>query len=266
MTGRWVEFEREWQDGDVVNCAVCGRLIPRRAWVFDGGLGELLACTRRTAKSSISATSNRPTGRSSRTGCAMKMTDVEARAPAPAGRARHDDRRRQPGRADRPRPHRRGDRRHRRDRLAALRREGGDRGAGVARDRVRPAGAARRRGPARHRRRLWRRMYEGSIYYGRRGVVLHAISGIEIALWDIAGQAAGKPIHELLGGAQADRDQGLCEHPDAGHARRDPGRGRGAAAGGVRCGQARLGALRARRRPRRRPGGGRAAPPTKGST
>ena len=45
-------------------------------------------------------------------------------------------------------------------------------------------------------------MYEGSIYYGRRGVVLHAISGIEIALWDIAGQAAGKPIHELLGGAK----------------------------------------------------------------
>ena len=48
----------------------------------------------------------------------------------------------------------------------------------------------------------WRRMYEGSIYYGRRGVVLHAISGIEIALWDIAGQAAGKPICELLGGAK----------------------------------------------------------------
>ena len=45
-------------------------------------------------------------------------------------------------------------------------------------------------------------MFEGSIYYGRRGVALHAISGIEIALWDIAGQAAGKPIHELLGGAR----------------------------------------------------------------
>ena len=43
MTGRWVEFEREWQDGQIVNCAVCGRLIPRRAWVFDGGLGELQA-------------------------------------------------------------------------------------------------------------------------------------------------------------------------------------------------------------------------------
>ena len=51
----------------------------------------------------------------------------------------------------------------------------------------------------------WQRLYSGSIYYGRRGVAVHAISGIEIALWDIAGQAAGKPIHELLGGAKRDR-------------------------------------------------------------
>ena len=36
--------------------------------------------------------------------------------------------------------------------------------------------------------RLWQKMYDGSLYFGRRGVVLHAISGIEIALWDIAGQ------------------------------------------------------------------------------
>ncbi len=51
----------------------------------------------------------------------------------------------------------------------------------------------------------WKRLYSGSIYYGRRGVAVHAISGIEIALWDIAGQAAGKPIHELLGGGRRDR-------------------------------------------------------------
>jgi L-rhamnonate dehydratase len=46
----------------------------------------------------------------------------------------------------------------------------------------------------------FRRMFRGSLYYGRRGAAIHAISGVEIALWDIAGQAAGKPIHELLGG------------------------------------------------------------------
>jgi len=52
---------------------------------------------------------------------------------------------------------------------------------------------------------LWQRMYRGSLYYGRRGAAVHAISGVDIALWDIAGQVAGKPIHDLLGGAKRDR-------------------------------------------------------------
>jgi hypothetical protein len=41
LTGRWVERELEWNDTDVLNCPVCGRLITRRAWAFDGGAGEL---------------------------------------------------------------------------------------------------------------------------------------------------------------------------------------------------------------------------------
>jgi L-alanine-DL-glutamate epimerase-like enolase superfamily enzyme len=53
--------------------------------------------------------------------------------------------------------------------------------------------------------RLWQKMYRGVIYIGRRGIALHALSGIDIALWDIAGKAAGKPVHELLGGAKRDR-------------------------------------------------------------
>jgi L-rhamnonate dehydratase len=53
--------------------------------------------------------------------------------------------------------------------------------------------------------RLWQKMYMGSLYFGRRGAAIHAISGVEIALWDIAGKAAGKPIHALLGGARRDR-------------------------------------------------------------
>jgi L-alanine-DL-glutamate epimerase-like enolase superfamily enzyme len=35
--------------------------------------------------------------------------------------------------------------------------------------------------------------------------MMHAIGGIDIALWDLAGQANGKPIHELLGGSKRDR-------------------------------------------------------------
>lgn len=53
--------------------------------------------------------------------------------------------------------------------------------------------------------RLWYRMYRGSIYYGRRGVAMQAISAIDIALWDIMGKAYGQPIHVLLGGKWRDR-------------------------------------------------------------
>jgi L-alanine-DL-glutamate epimerase-like enolase superfamily enzyme len=52
---------------------------------------------------------------------------------------------------------------------------------------------------------LWHRLYTGTIYYGRRGVVLQAISGIDLACHDIMGKALGKPIHALLGGAKRDR-------------------------------------------------------------
>jgi L-alanine-DL-glutamate epimerase-like enolase superfamily enzyme len=46
---------------------------------------------------------------------------------------------------------------------------------------------------------LWEKMYRGSVYYGRRGVAIHAMSGVDLALWDIKGKAAGKPVSELLG-------------------------------------------------------------------
>ena len=49
--------------------------------------------------------------------------------------------------------------------------------------------------------RLWEKMYRASIWFGRRSAVVHAISGIDIALWDIKGKALGKPVYELLGGA-----------------------------------------------------------------
>ena len=48
--------------------------------------------------------------------------------------------------------------------------------------------------------RLWHKMYRANIYGGRRGAGMHAISGIDIALWDIKGKALGLPIWKLLGG------------------------------------------------------------------
>ncbi|HWB50535.1 MAG TPA: mandelate racemase/muconate lactonizing enzyme family protein [Stellaceae bacterium] len=46
---------------------------------------------------------------------------------------------------------------------------------------------------------LWQRMFVRTRQYGRRGLVLNAISGIDIALWDIAGKVAKLPVYKLLG-------------------------------------------------------------------
>jgi L-alanine-DL-glutamate epimerase-like enolase superfamily enzyme len=41
--------------------------------------------------------------------------------------------------------------------------------------------------------------------FGRGGPVIYGLSGIDIALWDIAGKVAGKPVHALLGGCRLPR-------------------------------------------------------------
>src|SRR3989475_3650507 len=47
---------------------------------------------------------------------------------------------------------------------------------------------------------LWHKMYRANIYAGRRGIGIHAMSGIDMALWDIKGKALRLPIWKLLGG------------------------------------------------------------------
>jgi L-alanine-DL-glutamate epimerase-like enolase superfamily enzyme len=47
---------------------------------------------------------------------------------------------------------------------------------------------------------LWQKMYRGSIFFGRGGAAQQAISGIDIALWDIAGKFYQQPVYKLLGG------------------------------------------------------------------
>ncbi len=47
---------------------------------------------------------------------------------------------------------------------------------------------------------LWDKMYRQNVYAGRFGIGIHAMSGIDIALWDIKGKKLGMPIWKLLGG------------------------------------------------------------------
>jgi L-alanine-DL-glutamate epimerase-like enolase superfamily enzyme len=48
-------------------------------------------------------------------------------------------------------------------------------------------------------------LYAGSIYPGRRGAGIHALSAVDVALHDLAGKQLGCPAYELLGGARRER-------------------------------------------------------------
>ena len=52
---------------------------------------------------------------------------------------------------------------------------------------------------------LWQQMYDATDYVGRRGLMMHAIGAVDLALWDLRGKIEGKPIHQLLGGARRER-------------------------------------------------------------
>ncbi|MAM58691.1 MAG: L-rhamnonate dehydratase, partial [Salinicola sp.] len=47
---------------------------------------------------------------------------------------------------------------------------------------------------------LWQRMYRATLAWGRRGIGMAAISGVDIAIWDLMGKALDKPVFKLLGG------------------------------------------------------------------
>ncbi len=62
--------------------------------------------------------------------------------------------------------------------------------------------------------RLWDILWRSTLYYGRKGLVIHAISAVDNALWDIVGKAAGMPVYRLLGGATKERIPSYCTGND----------------------------------------------------
>jgi L-rhamnonate dehydratase len=61
---------------------------------------------------------------------------------------------------------------------------------------------------------LWDIMWRSTLYYGRKGLVVHALSAVDMALWDIIGIALGMPIYKLLGGETKPRIPAYCTGND----------------------------------------------------
>jgi L-alanine-DL-glutamate epimerase-like enolase superfamily enzyme len=75
----------------------------------------------------------------------------------------------------------------------------------------------------------WRRLYEVSAHIVGKGAELRGLSAIDVALWDIFGQATGQPVWQLLGGKARERIQtyNTCGGPAYGRGRKTIGEGTG---------------------------------------
>jgi L-rhamnonate dehydratase len=54
---------------------------------------------------------------------------------------------------------------------------------------------------------IWDQMYFATQYYGRKGLVVNAISGVDLALWDLLGRLRQEPVHAMIGSAVRDEIQ-----------------------------------------------------------
>ena len=61
---------------------------------------------------------------------------------------------------------------------------------------------------------LWDMLWRSTMEYGRKGLVINAISGVDNALWDLAGKAHGVPVYRLLGGETKERIPAYCTGND----------------------------------------------------
>jgi len=57
---------------------------------------------------------------------------------------------------------------------------------------------------------IWQKLYDGTFWPGRRGLGMHAISAIDIALHDLAGKQLGVPAYKLMGGARREKLKPYC--------------------------------------------------------
>ena len=61
----------------------------------------------------------------------------------------------------------------------------------------------------------WDHLYEQSLPYGRKGLAMMALSGVDLALHDLLAKAEGQPVYELLGGARKSSILAYATGPDS---------------------------------------------------
>jgi L-rhamnonate dehydratase len=70
--------------------------------------------------------------------------------------------------------------------------------------------------------RIWDVCWRSTLHYGRMGVTMNAISGVDLAIWDIIGKALNMPVYKLIGGEVKPRVPAYCtgndieQHVDSG--------------------------------------------------
>ena len=52
---------------------------------------------------------------------------------------------------------------------------------------------------------IWDMLYNASMPYGRKGLAIMALSGVDLALFDLLGKAESKPVYDLIGGAKREK-------------------------------------------------------------
>lgn len=52
---------------------------------------------------------------------------------------------------------------------------------------------------------MWDQMFRATLPYGRKGLAIHAISAVDLAIWDLLGKFRKEPIYALLGGKTKDK-------------------------------------------------------------
>ena len=62
--------------------------------------------------------------------------------------------------------------------------------------------------------RIWDILWRSSMSYGRAGIAIHAISGVDLAVWDLIGNALGMPVYKLLGGDTKAKIPAYCTGND----------------------------------------------------